>query len=867
MNIIKIIGEEYEKYKDLNKNKKIEDFTTNKFEFDPNYFIKKHAKKEQNKNLFPFIKNEELRFFISSRKIFGDEYEKIDSTDSNNTYNINLLDTIRRKKSIVDKLLKKPKDENHIFNSKDNQLNELNNKNDHQNNNAIDHEKKNKNQIETQTQTINKNNNNLFDNITNQVINYIDKNVKDINNISENDINNMYKIISSCSNYCQFIDLKSTLDVIIKNYSVLKNSKHNEKSKNNNNRHLSINSDKQKNDLKKILSVVKTKVHRGSCTLPRYHNGDKIDDPSSFFKRDSKENNHLIGEFEKIIPVKTSSIEGNVTKQNKKRREEKKMRILKRKEKNERRKQKKATTIKIKKYIKENEEIFNEKDNNNNEKCNNYYSDIEKYEKEISDNKNNNENINNKNDENINEDVNSNSENEIDTSPRRKNNKKKSTKKRTLTKKTSIVRNPNKLPTKNKTTNEKIQNADNDQENLTSKENKSKEKKKSKKKKTKPKSILKNKNSENISQNSSEMDDDDYVNPDIKNYGTVKKKKKNISSLFIELRSKNPLEKKLDNNENDDKNIKDFKKIKRGSGSISIFVEGEKENNIKISANTITESEKDPQQMLENFFNEDDDGLEELNELKNLMNYEWLKGTSEYKKKLYNNLIHFYEDKDENNNTNSININDINDINDYNDFNDINDSNDNDSDLIDISILKNKRRESIEINEKMQKIYEDIEFKRKAKKEKNKKFLKNPMFGFLGVNLDDINEVEKKKKFYLLRLREDIRYKIKQKKLFLYEMDNFNVFEKTMNRVKVQHFAGDPEKIRRYVKLLQKYFQLYQIQLVLSENKKSEEDRINKFLYGLNYELDVMLPYAKNEKGRHCKAKNYNEDNLKFLYM
>ena len=172
-------------------------------------------------------------------------------------------------------------------------------------------------------------------------------------------------------------------------------------------------------------------------------------------------------------------------------------------------------------------------------------------------------------------------------------------------------------------------------------------------------------------------------------------------------------------------------------------------------------------------------------------------------------------------------------------------------------LIKNK--EKTELNNKMKKIYEKI-LKKRKKDEFNKKRKKNYLYSFADVNMNDIKEIEKRKKMHLQRIKEDINYKIKQGKYHLEELDNFDIFNKAMNNIKFNKFINDKRRINQYVHYLEKYFQMFYNDLIDREKQKREEDRINKFLFYLHYDVGVMIPYVKSELGKHCKSIDYNKE-------
>ena len=168
------------------------------------------------------------------------------------------------------------------------------------------------------------------------------------------------------------------------------------------------------------------------------------------------------------------------------------------------------------------------------------------------------------------------------------------------------------------------------------------------------------------------------------------------------------------------------------------------------------------------------------------------------------------------------------------------------------------RHEKInELNEKMRKVYEKVEKKRKELENQKKK--KRRPYNFFGVDLTSVDAIEKKKKVFLNRMREDIRYKINEGKYHLIEMDNFYHFEDAMNKFKLKN-ADDSKKVKLYVNLVEKYFHFYQNELESREKEKMDEDRINRFLKNLKQELLVTLPHVKEIKGKYCRSVDYFEE-------
>ena len=68
-------------------------------------------------------------------------------------------------------------------------------------------------------------------------------------------------------------------------------------------------------------------------------------------------------------------------------------------------------------------------------------------------------------------------------------------------------------------------------------------------------------------------------------------------------------------------------------------------------------------------------------------------------------------------------------------------------------------KELSDLNDKMKKVYADI-YREKKRDEHKKKRKKHYIYSFAGVDLDNIKDVEIRKKVHLERIKEDIKYKI-----------------------------------------------------------------------------------------------------------
>ena len=168
------------------------------------------------------------------------------------------------------------------------------------------------------------------------------------------------------------------------------------------------------------------------------------------------------------------------------------------------------------------------------------------------------------------------------------------------------------------------------------------------------------------------------------------------------------------------------------------------------------------------------------------------------------------------------------------------------------SLSKNEK--ITKLSDRIKSLYDKLKLKRKARKKKRKK--KTQYYNFNDVDLAKLTEIEKKKNLYLFRLKEDIKYKIKEGKYHLIEMENFKQFENAMNKFRLKD-NFDPNNVKIYINLVQKYLEYYKSELDRKEKEKSEEDRINRFLRALNQDVYDTIPTLKKIQGRYCHSIDY----------
>ena len=166
-----------------------------------------------------------------------------------------------------------------------------------------------------------------------------------------------------------------------------------------------------------------------------------------------------------------------------------------------------------------------------------------------------------------------------------------------------------------------------------------------------------------------------------------------------------------------------------------------------------------------------------------------------------------------------------------------------------------------QLNSKMKKIYEDIHNEKKLYENiRRNKQKKKYAFTFIGVDLNDINDIEKRKKVNLNILKEDVKYKIYQRKISMVEMYNFQNFSRAIMGVNMEKYKDNIIKLKERLHTLEKYFQLYYNDLAEIERQTDEEKRINKFLYNLKEEIGETIPLVTKYKGFFCRARDYHKE-------
>ena len=167
-----------------------------------------------------------------------------------------------------------------------------------------------------------------------------------------------------------------------------------------------------------------------------------------------------------------------------------------------------------------------------------------------------------------------------------------------------------------------------------------------------------------------------------------------------------------------------------------------------------------------------------------------------------------------------------------------------------------KNEKIYKLSDKMKLLYDRIIRRRKTKKKKKKK---SSYYNFAGVDLKNIEEIERKKKVYLLRLKEDIKFKITEGKYHLIELENFKNFENAMIKFRLKDTSNE-KKVKLYIRLIERYLRFYKMELDNKEKEKNDEDRINKFWRALKQDVYETSPLVKEIKGRYCHSIDYFQE-------
>ena len=126
---------------------------------------------------------------------------------------------------------------------------------------------------------------------------------------------------------------------------------------------------------------------------------------------------------------------------------------------------------------------------------------------------------------------------------------------------------------------------------------------------------------------------------------------------------------------------------------------------------------------------------------------------------------------------------------------------------------------------------------------------------FKGIDESSIKEIERRKEEVLLKFKNDIIYKINKTELTFNEL---NLYDELVKKLK--NFENNLSN-EKYIKLLQNYFHNLNKQLKLSEERKLQELRINKFVNSLIDDMDIISFKKKKQETDRCHVLNYKDFN------
>ena len=131
---------------------------------------------------------------------------------------------------------------------------------------------------------------------------------------------------------------------------------------------------------------------------------------------------------------------------------------------------------------------------------------------------------------------------------------------------------------------------------------------------------------------------------------------------------------------------------------------------------------------------------------------------------------------------------------------------------------------------------------------------------FKDVNLESLEDIEFNKTLLLFKIREKIRYKILIGECDKSEMEEYNKFENKLNEYKSNFNLKNKKGIKQYALLLLLKFNEFIELFEIRDCQKMEENRINKFIDDLNYNLYINYPFMLNIKGKRCSSRNLNKN-------
>ena len=126
---------------------------------------------------------------------------------------------------------------------------------------------------------------------------------------------------------------------------------------------------------------------------------------------------------------------------------------------------------------------------------------------------------------------------------------------------------------------------------------------------------------------------------------------------------------------------------------------------------------------------------------------------------------------------------------------------------------------------------------------------------FYGVDDTSLRQIERRKQEVLLKFKNDIIYKIKQRELTFNELSIYDELEN-----KLKNFENNLSN-QKYIKLLESYFNNLDKQLRLSKQRKMKEHRINNFMNNLIENMDILNLKKKKMEENFCHILNYKDYN------
>ena len=175
-------------------------------------------------------------------------------------------------------------------------------------------------------------------------------------------------------------------------------------------------------------------------------------------------------------------------------------------------------------------------------------------------------------------------------------------------------------------------------------------------------------------------------------------------------------------------------------------------------------------------------------------------------------------------------------------------------------IIKRRIKRSVTLeyfNRKIKEI-EDKNETNNIDEELEKNFNKYKLFQ--DVNLESIEDIEYNKTLLLFKLKEKIKYKILIGECDKSEMEEFEKFENKLNQYKLNYNLKNKKGIKQYALLLLMKFNEFIELFEIRDSQKIEENRINKFMNDLKYNIYFNYPFILKIRGGRCSSRNLNQN-------